>query len=78
MNSQARSSRFDAAWEAVNSGGALDKETALGLISTNLEKLLGLELEEQEMVVWREGDVFDLHSKVVAVISKRREQVDIM
>ncbi|PVF97468.1 hypothetical protein CPB86DRAFT_807236 [Serendipita vermifera] len=78
-NWQARNAWFDAAWEAINAGGDLDRETALGLISVNLEKLLGLELKgHREMVVWRGGDVFDMHSKVVAVISKPRQQVDIM
>jgi hypothetical protein len=78
-NWQARNAWFDAAWEAINAGGDLDKETALSLISINLEKLLGLELEEQrEMVVWQGGDVFEMQSKVIAVISKPREQVDVM
>ncbi|CAG8732051.1 9724_t:CDS:2, partial [Acaulospora colombiana] len=74
-NWQARNAWFDAAWEAINAGGDLDRETALGLISVNLEKLLGLEFKGQrEMVVWQGGEVFDMHSKVVAVISKPREQ----
>ncbi|PVF97469.1 hypothetical protein CPB86DRAFT_423305 [Serendipita vermifera] len=79
QNFQAQNARFDAAWEAINSDGYIDKEAALGLISANLEKLLGLELEgQQDMAVWKGGDVFDLHSKVIAVISRSRERIDVM
>lgn len=76
---QARNAWFDAAWVAIEAGGTLDKETALGLVSTNLEKLLGLEVEtNQDLVAWHGGDVFDMSSKVAAVISRTREQIDIM
>ena len=71
--------RFDAAWVAIEAGGELDRETALGLVSSNLEHLLGLDVNtNQDLVAWHGGDVFDMSSKVVAIISHAREEVDIM
>jgi hypothetical protein len=71
--------RFDAAWVAIEAGGELDKETALGLVSSNLERLLGLDVKtNRDLVAWSGGDIFDMSSKVVAVISNAREEIDIM
>ena len=71
--------RFDAAWIAIEAGGELDKETVLGLVSSNLEHLLGLDVKtNQDLVAWRGGDIFDMSSKVVAIISHAREVVDVM
>lgn len=78
-NWEARNAWFDAAWVAIEAGGKLDKETALAIVSTNLEQLLGLEIQTQpDMVAWQGGDIFSMSSKVVAVISGVREKIDIM
>jgi hypothetical protein len=76
---QARNAWFDAAWVAIEAGGKLDKEMALALVSSNLERLLlGEERANQDLVAWHGGDIFDMNSKVIAVISNTREQVDIL
>ncbi|CAG7854860.1 SubName: Full=Related to carbohydrate esterase family 9 protein-Laccaria bicolor {ECO:0000313/EMBL:CCA72748.1} [Serendipita indica DSM 11827] len=76
---QARNLWFDAAWAAIEAGGNLDKETALGLVSTNLETLLGVDVQTQpDLVAWKGGDVFDLSSKVVAIVSGAKGLVDIL
>jgi hypothetical protein len=75
---QARNAWFDAAWVAIEAGGKIDKETALALVSSNLERLLlGEERANQDLVAWQ-GDIFDMNSKVIAVISNARGQVDIL
>lgn len=84
MSWQARNTWLDAAWVAIEAGGNIDKETALALVSTNLERLLGLEVETQEqkdmadIVAWEGGDIFSMSSKVVAVIAGARGQIDVM
>lgn len=78
---QARNAWFDAAWVAIEAGGKLDEATALGLVSTNLEQLLGLEIQTQgqaDIVAWQGGDIFSMNSKVVAVVSSARQQIDIL
>jgi hypothetical protein len=66
---------------AIEAGGTISKETALAIGSVNIEKLLGVtELggEDMDLVATRGGDLLDLSSKVVAVISPTRKLVDIM
>jgi len=41
-----------------------------------LEKLLGIREMDDDMVAYEGGSVFDLSSKVVAVISPQRHGVD--
>lgn len=50
---------------------------ALALVSTNLEKLLGLEIEGEmmDLVAAEGGNVFDLSAKVLGVISSERKAV---
>ena len=52
---------------------------ALALVSTNLESLLGLNVDAEmmDLVAAEGGNVFDLSAKVVGVISPRREVVDL-
>lgn len=68
-------------WQAaLESNGAISKEQAIALASTNVEKLLGVErknAEEVELVVTRGGDLMD-YSKVVGVISPVRGVFDIL
>ncbi|KAI0653864.1 carbohydrate esterase family 9 protein [Cubamyces menziesii] len=76
---EARNTRFDIAWAALESNGTISKATALALASTNVEKLLGVETEgsQNDLVATLGGDLLSF-SKVVAVISPRREVVDIL
>ncbi|SJL07643.1 uncharacterized protein ARMOST_10993 [Armillaria ostoyae] len=74
----ARNTRFDVAWASLEADGKITKEEALALSSTNLEKLLiGHVNEATDLVATRGGDILELESKVVAVISPLRGFVDI-
>ncbi|EJF61654.1 composite domain of metallo-dependent hydrolase [Dichomitus squalens LYAD-421 SS1] len=75
----ARNARFDLAWAALESNGALSKADALALASVNLEKLLGVKADSVrgDLVVTRGGDLLEF-SKVVAIISPRRRVVDLL
>jgi len=50
---------------------------AFALVSTNLEKLLGLSLPDADIVAYHGGDVFDFNSKVVGVISSSKGTVEL-
>lgn len=76
----ARNTRFDIGWAAVEAGGFITKEQAIALGSTNVEKLLGGDIDSEDvhdMVVTEGGDLLDFESKVVGVISPRRRTVDL-
>ena len=49
-------------------------------MSTNLEQLLGIKRDEHnsDLVVTRGGSLFDMESKVIAVISPGRGVVDLL
>ncbi|KAH9930391.1 carbohydrate esterase family 9 protein [Amylocystis lapponica] len=77
----ARNTRFDIAWAALDAGGDISKAQALALGSTNVETLLGGEVEIEnlrELVVTEGGDLLDMESKIVAIISPRRKLVDLL
>ncbi|KAJ2974885.1 hypothetical protein NUW54_g11822 [Trametes sanguinea] len=59
--------------------GVLSKADAFNLVSSNVEKLLGLEADrtERDLVATVGGDLLDFEGKVVAVISPRQGVVDI-
>ncbi|KAM5537547.1 hypothetical protein V8D89_008760 [Ganoderma adspersum] len=75
---KARNTRFDAGWAALEGGDAISKAQAIALVSTNVEKLLGIERDsdETELVATSGGDLLE-YSKVVAVISPTRGVVDV-
>ncbi|KLO05758.1 hypothetical protein SCHPADRAFT_917689 [Schizopora paradoxa] len=80
----ARNTRFDAAWAALESHGKIDRRTALALVTTNLEKALGVGAGSkshkgyrQDFVAYKGGDMFNLESKVVGVVSAERGVVDL-
>ncbi|KAI0746218.1 composite domain of metallo-dependent hydrolase [Daedaleopsis nitida] len=75
----ARNARFDAAWAALEANGELSKADALALVSSNIEKLLGVKTDslQADLVATRGGDLMEF-SKVVGVISPRRGVVDIL
>lgn len=59
----------------------MSKEDTIALASTNVEVLLGGDVETagwHDMIVTEGGDILDMHSKVVAVISPRRALVDLL
>ncbi|KAG9086281.1 hypothetical protein FRC06_003164, partial [Ceratobasidium sp. 370] len=76
---EARNTRFDIAWAALESDGHLGKHDALALGTTNLQRLLGLEDADAlgDLVAFRGGSWSDLSSKPVAVISEARARVDV-
>lgn len=65
---------------ALEAGGSISKKDALALVSTNLEKLLGVSQDKlvPDLVVTKGGDLFGYESKVVAVISGARGVVDLV
>ncbi|CAE6420173.1 unnamed protein product [Rhizoctonia solani] len=76
---EARNTRFDIAWAALESNGDIKKQDAFALGTTNLQKLLGLEGDDlfSDLVAYRGGDCFDLASRPVAVVSSARATVDL-
>ncbi|KIJ40898.1 hypothetical protein M422DRAFT_75681 [Sphaerobolus stellatus SS14] len=73
-----RNTPFELAWAALQSN--LSKEQALALVTTNLEKLLGVNHwngSHLDIVAYRGGDLLEFGSKVVGVISHTRELVDL-
>ncbi|EGO25467.1 hypothetical protein SERLADRAFT_437208 [Serpula lacrymans var. lacrymans S7.9] len=80
---EARNARFDLAWASLEAGGEIEisKQEAIALASTNIEKLvLGYTRPtlSTELVVTEGGDLFDLSSKVVAVINPSQHAVEFL
>ena len=61
---------------ALESNGTLSRAEAISLGSSNIETLLGLE-PQYDLVAYTGGDMFELSSRVAAVISPKRGFVDI-
>ncbi|PIL36090.1 hypothetical protein GSI_01750 [Ganoderma sinense ZZ0214-1] len=79
-NSRARNLRFDVGEAMLDAGpDALGKGGAFALATVNLAKLLGLEYDRglHDLVATVGGDLLDYEGKVIAVISPRRETVDV-
>jgi hypothetical protein len=64
----------------MNAGGTISMEDAMAFASTNLEKVLGAEMEAEkaDLVATRGGDLLNMGSQIVAIISPSREIVDIL
>jgi hypothetical protein len=76
----ARNTRLDMAWEYTNSAGVFSKAAALDLVTTNLERMLGLSTTTStEKAGWVafEGDPFALQATVKAVRGEERPYVNI-
>ncbi|KAF7312947.1 Composite domain of metallo-dependent hydrolase [Mycena kentingensis (nom. inval.)] len=74
----ARNARFEMAWAALDANDTIDYATALALVSTNIDKALGLRRDAaQELVVLQGGGLFDLESKVIGIVSPRGGAVDL-
>jgi len=79
-NWEARNAIFNVAQAALEANGALTKQEALALASTNLNRIFGITNEDDSMddlVAYHGGDVFDMESKVVGIISPRLGRVDL-
>jgi len=74
---QARNTRFDVGWLALNSQGRLTYDQAALLVTRNLEYLLGVVDSKTDLVATRGGNIFDSKSKVVAILNNRQRAVDI-
>ena len=61
---------------ALESNGTLSRAEAISLGSSNIETLLGLETQH-DLVAYKGGDMFELSSRVAAVISPKRGFVDL-
>jgi imidazolonepropionase-like amidohydrolase len=74
----ARNTRFEAGWLLLTSNGFIDRTMALALVTTNLEKALGVQREmPQDLVAYRGGDVFEFEAKAVGVISETFRRTDL-
>lgn len=66
---------------ALEAGGHISKVQALALASTNLEVLLGGDVEgawrTPDLVATQGGDLFSFESKVVGILSPKRGSVDL-
>ncbi|KAJ2931645.1 hypothetical protein H1R20_g5362, partial [Candolleomyces eurysporus] len=77
---EARHARYDANWASLESNGRIKEHQAYALVTTDLEKLLGvrdIDEETADLVATEGGSIFDQSSKVVGVISPKRGFVDI-
>lgn len=64
----------------IEAGGLISKAEAIALASTNTEHLLGVHPEtsfKSDLVVTEGGDLLDLSSKIIGIVSPRRGQVDL-
>jgi hypothetical protein len=75
---EGRNQRFELAWAAINADGLISDEEAIAIGSINLEKLLGLEVKTQgDLVAYQGGEIFEMTSKAVAVISESHAHVNL-
>ncbi|KAL4078461.1 hypothetical protein V8B97DRAFT_2102344 [Scleroderma yunnanense] len=77
----ARNTRFDMIWAALEAGGKITHNQAIALVSSNIEKLLTGSVSPAgnvDLIVLEGGGLFDPQSKVVAVISPLQHSVDIL
>lgn len=67
----ARNTRFDIAWAALESNGTISKARAMQLATSDLDRALGAK-SVRDLVAYRGGSLFGFESKVVGVISLQR------
>ncbi|EGN99656.1 hypothetical protein SERLA73DRAFT_159873 [Serpula lacrymans var. lacrymans S7.3] len=75
-----RNLKWDAAWVSIGSHGEISKAQALAMASTNIETLLGVQVNpiDGDIVATSGGDLLSFEGKVVAIVSPRRGLVDIL
>lgn len=61
----------------METDGYIDKKQALALVTSNIEKIFGLEAGS-DLVAYRGGQYSDLEGVAVAVISEKGGYVDLM
>ncbi|KAJ7178979.1 carbohydrate esterase family 9 protein [Mycena filopes] len=69
--------RFDLTWAMLASNGLIGKTEAYALVSTNLQDILGVTMDTGDLVAYAGGSVYDTSSRVAAVISGERGEVDV-
>ncbi|KAJ7026167.1 carbohydrate esterase family 9 protein [Mycena alexandri] len=74
--SQVRNTRFEVAWAELESNGVIGRAQALELVSTNIERLLGVKGGNTDIVATRGGS--DLEGKVVAIISPSQGAITLL
>ncbi|KAI0789155.1 carbohydrate esterase family 9 protein [Abortiporus biennis] len=75
----ARNTRFDLGWLAIEGGELVSKSDAIAMGSTNLLRLLGADeevLNTMDLVVTSGGDILNIESKVVAIISPKTGSIN--
>ena len=73
----ARNIRLDAAWTYINANASLSKAQAMEMVSSNLDKLLGLNSKENAGWVAWQGDFFAMDGRVKAVRGEGQAAVDL-
>jgi hypothetical protein len=66
---------------SIEAGGRISKEQVFALASTNIEKTISGQVnipEMSDLVATKGGDLLEMSSKVMAVISPRRNRVDLL
>ncbi|CAK5272816.1 unnamed protein product [Mycena citricolor] len=71
--SQVRNTAFEMRWAQLESNGIIGHTTAYELVTTNVEKLLGVKDGNMDMIATRGGSGFS--GKIVAIISARDQVV---
>lgn len=68
---------FPLSQAALEAFGKINKEQAMALATTNLEKILDIK-PHGDLVAYQGGDLMDMQSKVVAVLSEEQGEVAII
>ncbi|KZP34593.1 carbohydrate esterase family 9 protein [Athelia psychrophila] len=77
--SEARNTRFDLAWIAIEANDTISMEETFALASVNLYKLLGVRVPDTiDLVATEGGNLLSLSGKPVAVISQRGGHVNLL
>ncbi|KIY48772.1 hypothetical protein FISHEDRAFT_65620 [Fistulina hepatica ATCC 64428] len=74
---EARNTRLDAAWVSMGLGEEISAGEAWAMVSTNLEKLLGIERAPGDLIALHGGSIFGLETRVAAVISPLQGTVNL-
>jgi hypothetical protein len=63
----------------LESNGTIHQSQAFALVSSNLERALGLthRFDNPDLVMYQGGGVFDFESKVIGVVSSERNVVEL-
>ncbi|KAF8622060.1 hypothetical protein AX15_007211 [Amanita polypyramis BW_CC] len=73
----ARNTKFTVEWAMLESNGRVSEPDAVSLVTSNLERLLGIRGVDEDLVAYEGGSMFDQASKAVGVISRDQMGVDL-